>query len=78
MTTGKSRGEKMSKPSTDDYNALNKGKIITLSRAELPLFCPGKDAKLWCAHPKVYIPIEESDNGEARCPYCGTLYQLIN
>ncbi|MDD5390942.1 MAG: zinc-finger domain-containing protein [Gallionellaceae bacterium] len=29
---------------------------------------------LWDAHPRVFLAVEET--GEARCPYCGTLYQL--
>lgn len=64
--------------STDDYNTLTQSKSISVSRSELPLFCPGKESKLWCAHPKVYLPIEESEDGSARCPYCGTVYQLID
>ncbi|HHC75187.1 MAG TPA: zinc-finger domain-containing protein [Thiothrix sp.] len=51
---------------------------VTVSRADLPLFCPSKQSSLWCAHPKVYLPIEEAENGEARCPYCGTVYQLVD
>lgn len=64
--------------STDDYSTLTQSKSISVSRSELPLFCPGKEAKLWCAHPKVYLPIEESEDGIARCPYCGTVHQLID
>ncbi|MBI3478825.1 MAG: zinc-finger domain-containing protein [Nitrosomonadales bacterium] len=29
---------------------------------------------LWNAHPKVMIPLNHG--GEARCPYCGTLYRF--
>jgi uncharacterized Zn-finger protein len=32
------------------------------------------DMNLWNAHPKVVIPL--SQGGEARCPYCGTLYRF--
>lgn len=45
-----------------------------VTKAELPLSCPGSKMTLWNAHPKVYLPIEET--GEATCPYCGTLYVL--
>jgi len=32
------------------------------------------DMNLWNAHPKVMIPLDHG--GEARCPYCGTLYRF--
>lgn len=46
-----------------------------ITRNDLPLHCPIPGMSLWNAHPQVYLPIEEQ-NGEARCPYCGTLYIL--
>ncbi len=49
---------------------------VEVSRAELPLSCPLPNQKLWDAHPRVYLPIEES--GEASCPYCGTHYILTD
>mgnify|MGYP000008093297 FL=1 len=30
--------------------------------------------KLWNSHPKVYLDVAKT--GEARCPYCGTVYRL--
>ena len=47
-----------------------------VSRSDLPLSCPRPNQKLWNAHPRVYLPIEES--GEASCPYCGTHYVLTD
>jgi len=40
------------------------------------VFCPGPLAhmKLWNNHPKVYLDVAAS--GEAKCPYCGTVYRL--
>ncbi|GAA6142697.1 zinc-finger domain-containing protein [Hydrogenophaga sp. 5NK40-0174] len=40
------------------------------------VFCPNPkaDMKLWNSHPKVYLDL--SHTGQARCPYCGTVYQL--
>lgn len=43
---------------------------------DLPLHCPGPKTPLWNSHPRVFLPIETK--GEARCPYCGTLYRLAN
>jgi uncharacterized Zn-finger protein len=49
---------------------------VEVSRADLPLSCPTPEQKLWNAHPRVYLPIE--DNGETSCPYCGTHYVLTD
>lgn len=45
-----------------------------ITRADLPLHCPTDSMTLWNSHPRVYLPIE--DNGVAKCPYCGTVYEL--
>lgn len=47
---------------------------VEVTAADLPLHCPTPSMKLWNAHPRVYIPVEKL--GEARCPYCGTLYKF--
>ena len=47
---------------------------IDVTAEDLPLHCPMASMKLWNTHPRVYIPIEET--GEAKCPYCGTIYKL--
>lgn len=36
--------------------------------------CPLLDQRLWDAHPRVYLPIEET--GFAECPYCDAEFQL--
>lgn len=40
------------------------------------VFCPNPKAgmKLWNSHPKVYLDVAHT--GEAKCPYCGTVYRL--
>ena len=40
------------------------------------VFCPSPkaDMKLWNSHPRVYLDVARS--GSAKCPYCGTVYQL--
>ena len=40
------------------------------------VFCPNPLAgmKIWDGHPKVYLDIGKT--GEAKCPYCGTVYKL--
>jgi len=53
----------------------NTQKQVEVSRADLPLSCPQPKQKLWNAHPRVYLPVE--DNGEVNCPYCGTHYILL-
>ena len=49
-------------------------RYIEVTAQDLPLTCPMPSMSLWNAHPKVSIPLR--DKGEARCPYCGTLYKL--
>lgn len=43
-------------------------------RHELPLSCPTAEMELWNAHPRVYLPIEQT--GIEVCPYCGSRYVL--
>ncbi len=46
----------------------------TVKRADLPLSCPLSDARVWDAHPRVYLPIEET--GRVICPYCDAEFVL--
>ena len=41
------------------------------------VYCPSAkaDMKLWNSHPKVYLDV--ASTGEAKCPYCGTVYKQI-
>jgi len=45
-----------------------------ITSADLPLSCPPQRDRVWDAHPRVYLPIEES--GKVTCPYCGASYVL--
>ncbi|KTD19673.1 zinc-finger domain-containing protein [Legionella londiniensis] len=45
-------------------------------KSDLPLSCPTDEMTLWNAHPKIYLPIE--DTGVEVCPYCGTRFILQN
>ncbi|MDA1187548.1 MAG: zinc-finger domain-containing protein [Proteobacteria bacterium] len=45
-----------------------------MSQSELPVVCPNPRMPLWSSHPKVFL--ELNDEGFAKCPYCGTRYQL--
>jgi uncharacterized Zn-finger protein len=40
------------------------------------VYCPSPHAGMetWDTHPKVYLDVGKT--GEAKCPYCGTLYKL--
>ena len=51
-------------------------RVYQITRADLPLHCPLPSMYLWNAHPKVYLPIEET--GKATCPYCSTSYELVD
>ena len=53
-------------------NAENRYQV---GRADLPLSCPMPGMSLWNSHPKVYLPVEST--GEAKCPYCGAEFELV-
>jgi uncharacterized Zn-finger protein len=38
------------------------------------VFCPNPKMPLWSGHPKVFIDVASS--GEGQCSYCGTVYRL--
>lgn len=57
-----------------DNDIKSAARVVEISAAELPLHCPTDEQKVWNAHPRVFLPIEET--GEALCPYCGTRYVL--
>ena len=48
-----------------------------IKKKDLPLYCPTESMGLWNSHPRVYLPIEDS-NGIAKCPYCSTEFKLID
>jgi len=48
--------------------------VVVLTQAELPAFCPNPKMPLWNHHPKVFLDLHHAT--KARCPYCGTTYQL--
>ncbi|MDR2876459.1 MAG: zinc-finger domain-containing protein [Chromatiales bacterium] len=45
-------------------------------RADLPLHCPMPGMSRWNSHPRVFLAIEQT--GQARCPYCGAIYTLVD
>ena len=47
---------------------------IDVTENDLPLHCPMPSMKLWDSHPRVFIDLTQT--GEAKCPYCGTVYKL--
>ena len=51
-------------------------KSYMVHRQDLPLSCPTDAMELWNAHPKVYLPIEET--GSEICPYCGSHFILAD
>lgn len=49
---------------------------VEVTPQDLPLCCPQPDQALWNAHPRVYLPIEET--GQCECPYCATEFTLTH
>ncbi len=70
--------ENAASKSLEDFKKLNTLKEVVILQKDLPLHCPTDDSAIWCAHPRVFLAIEDSKNSEIRCPYCGTLYRLEN
>jgi uncharacterized Zn-finger protein len=66
------------KAGTVDQNLIpaNAQNRYGVRASDLPLSCPMPAMYLWNSHPKVYIPVEEA--GEAKCPYCGAVYYLLD
>jgi uncharacterized Zn-finger protein len=48
--------------------------LVEVTAADLPLTCPTPAVSLWNNHPRVALAVEKT--GEARCPYCGTVYKF--
>lgn len=65
-----------SDPSPDDPQMPNTENHYQVTRADLPLHCPLDRMPLWNSHPRVFLPIEET--GEAKCPYCGAEFSLVD
>lgn len=76
QNTALARGAIMAEQTQNSGATGNAGQIQKITRSELPLHCPTEKMALWDAHPRVFLPIE--DSGKARCPYCGTEYELID
>ena len=59
---------------------MSKSSTIELLASDLNaqggVYCPSPRAgmNIWNSHPKVYLDVART--GQAKCSYCGTLYQL--
>ncbi len=65
-------GSVMQKAETAEQACTKRRYEVT--RADLPLSCPMNDMRVWDAHPRVYLPIEEA--GQVSCPYCAAEFVL--
>jgi uncharacterized Zn-finger protein len=60
--------------------AAKKDAVVELTAKDLNanggVFCPSPVAgmKIWNGHPRIFLDIART--GEAKCPYCGTVYKL--
>ena len=60
--------------SNDNVIPASTRRRYEVTHADLPLSCPMPDMRLWDAHPRVYLPIQ--DTGHVVCPYCEAEYFL--
>jgi uncharacterized Zn-finger protein len=51
-----------------------KMRYVELGEADLPAYCPNPSMPIWSSHPRVFLDM--ASNGEAKCPYCGTVYKV--
>lgn len=49
---------------------------VEITAHDLPLHCPRPGSPLWARHPRVFLDVLKSAQGEAACPYCGTKYRF--
>jgi len=47
---------------------------VELETKDLPAHCPNAKMQQWSSHPRVFLDLDS--HGAAKCPYCGTEYQL--
>ena len=55
--------------------ATNQEKFVKIRKGDLPLSCPMPNYDGWDGHPRVFLPV---DSEKTTCPYCGTVYELID
>ena len=60
----------------NEFATPNAKTAIEVKADDLPIHCPLEGSSLWNSHPLVYIPVAEN-GGEAKCPYCGTMFKLL-
>lgn len=58
----------------DMSETTQKMTTVELGAKDLPAYCPNAAMPIWSSHPRVYLDF--APNGEAKCPYCGTVYRL--
>ncbi len=47
---------------------------VELDAKDLPAYCPNPAMPIWSSHPRVFLELDA--HGQAKCPYCSTVYQL--
>lgn len=48
--------------------------FVEIDGKDLPAYCPNPAMPIWSSHPRVFLDV--SLEGKAKCPYCGTAYQV--
>jgi uncharacterized Zn-finger protein len=62
----------------EQYRTPNDQRVYQINRKDLPLRCPLPEMSLWNSHPRVYLPIEDTQEGRLICPYCSTEFVLTD
>ena len=60
-----------------DKSNLNNN-VIEINSQDLPLHCPNNlITNNTSYHPRVFLAIEATSNKQILCPYCSTIYRLV-
>jgi uncharacterized Zn-finger protein len=51
--------------------------IVYIKANKSPPYCPTSEHQLWNQHPRVFIELNKQ-KPKNRCPYCSTVFELIN
>lgn len=50
--------------------------VRQVTKAELPISCPTSDKESWSEHPRVFLPLSDTNLTEV-CPYCSAQFTLV-
>ena len=65
-----------SKASAKSKSSGGHSDVVEVESSDLPISCPLPGDPVWNMHPRVYIPLHQTD--QYKCPYCSHLFKLVD